>query len=140
MILTHGVSNIDRGIQQFVVQGSAQLLFVGADGSGVQNWSANGSNLSSATWYHIIGTWDGTTSSNGAKLYLSTTSSDNTATPNAQSTANSINATPATNNLRIGARPDTSSAMSNGSRIDDLRFFDRVLNASERSAVYSSIS
>jgi len=137
MLASHGTGNNDKGLQQFQVQSGGSLIYTAADGSGSQNWSLTGTTLSADVWYHIIATWDGTTDSNGVKMWVSTIAVEDTVTVDAQGTANSLTMTPTTDFLTIGAAPDGTRDLTAGTLMSDFRAFDRVLTEAERSAVYS---
>jgi len=76
-------------------------------------------NVCNNAWHDVMFTWDGTTNSGGAKLYIDTLSSPETATATATQT------TTATNNLNIGYDTSTSTSYFGGV-IDELEISNVV--------------
>jgi hypothetical protein len=84
------------------------------------------------TWQHVALTWDGTLSGTEAKIYLNGVEVDYSIRQNGTGKILSDSL----NNFAIGSR-NGGSAFFSGS-IDEVKFYNRVLNASEVSALYSS--
>ena len=84
--------------------------------------------LSTNTWYHVVGTWNGS----DAKIFLNGV--EDTSTPITQ---NSVGTITGTRTLAVGANAITSSSYFPGS-IDDVRIYNRALSATEVSALYNS--
>lgn len=82
-------------------------------------------------WAHIVAQWDGTTSTNGAKLYL-----DNSLIGQVTAT----NTTPTTaRNFFIGGHHDTNTGRSLDGKIAIVRAYNRVLSATEISINYNAL-
>jgi hypothetical protein len=82
------------------------------------------------TWYHIVGTWDGTTNPNSLKLYVN-------GELNAQETAQYPTILENTANLRIGSWPTNPNAYFKG-QIDEIKIYERALTADEVRVQYNS--
>jgi hypothetical protein len=85
--------------------------------------------LSNNAWNHVIVTWDGSTSSNSAKIYING-ELDASQTPLDTETASG------TNNLLLGRYNPASSDQSMNGRLDELGIWNRALNSTEVSALY----
>ncbi len=81
--------------------------------------------LITGTWYHVVGTYDGST----VKLYLN---------GQLQTETTSVSGTLRTSsaNLQIGAWGNVNT-LPNGSKVDDVAIFSRALTATEVSALYN---
>jgi len=82
--------------------------------------------LSTNTWYHVVGTWNGS----DAKIFLNGV--EDTSTPITQ---NSVGTITGTRTLAVGANAITSSSYFPGS-IDDVRIYNRALTAQEVKELY----
>jgi hypothetical protein len=82
------------------------------------------------TWYHLVGTWDGTTNTNSLKLYVN-------GELNGQATAQYATILGNTANLRIGSWLTNPNAYFNG-QIDEIKIYERTLTADEVKAQYDS--
>jgi hypothetical protein len=85
--------------------------------------------LSNNAWNHVIVTWDGSTSSNSAKIYING-ELDASQTPLDTETASG------TNNLLLGRYNPASSDQSMNGRLDEVGIWNRALNSTEVSALY----
>lgn len=83
------------------------------------------STVNDGLWRHCVLTIDGTTMSNYLNGVL-------------QSTAVFVHESPNNNNVRIGATATFASYRAFSGNIDDVRFYNKTLSASEVSALYSS--
>jgi hypothetical protein len=82
-------------------------------------------------WTHIVAQWDGTTSTNGAKLYLDTSLIGQvTATGTTPTTAR---------NFFIGGHHDTTAGRTLDGKIAVVRAYNRVLSAEEISINYNAL-
>jgi hypothetical protein len=104
---------------------SGKLTFF-TDESGDDNISITSGTLSNSTWYHAVGTYDGTT----MRLYIN---------GSLIGTANQPAVAATTGNLEIGQQKSGFSRWFNGS-IDDVRIYNRALSASEVTALYMEYS
>jgi hypothetical protein len=82
-------------------------------------------------WAHIVAQWDGTTSTNGAKLYLDTSLIG-------QATATGTTPTTA-RNFYIGGHHDSTAGRSLDGKIAIARAYNRVLSADEISINYNAV-
>lgn len=82
-------------------------------------------------WAHVVAQWDGTTSTNGAKLYL-----DNSLL--GQVTATNTNPTSA-RNFYIGGHHDSSTGRTLDGKIAVVRAYNRILSATEISINYNAL-
>jgi len=82
-------------------------------------------------WTHIVALWDGTTSTNGAKLYLDTSLIG-------QATATGTTPTTA-RNFYIGGHHDSTAGRSLDGKIAIARAYNRVLSAEEISINYNAL-
>jgi len=79
-------------------------------------------------WYYVVATWDGTTNTNGMKVFVN-------GVLNGQGTASVTNLTDKGYNLALGKNAAGASYFFNG-LIDDVRIYNRALNPSEIKALY----
>jgi hypothetical protein len=86
--------------------------------------------IGTGTWRHLLATWDGSTVGSNMHLYLDGAEVSYASTGNASGARGDDSAA----NLQIGAT-STGSGTFNGV-LDDLRVYNRVLNASEIQSVY----
>jgi len=93
----------------------------------------NAVNLSTGTWYHLVGTYDGGTSSSGIKLYQDGVQCD---TANVQNNASSFES--AENDLGGDVWPGRySTAYANG-LMKNMMFFNREINQADVTRLYNN--
>ncbi len=87
-------------------------------------------NINDGTWHHIIGIWDGTTNSNGIKIYIENSNENNATFSGIQSTTNS--------NTCIATRNENSEGdfCYDGS-IDEVGIWNRALSEEEIEVLYN---
>lgn len=106
----------------FFFQSATQMRFF-VEGYNT-NFASNTFTNPVTNWNHYVGTWDGTT----IKLYVNAVVGTN---------ANYSGSITATNQFNIGRVGGTNNYNLNG-QIDDVRFYNRALSASEVSALYKA--
>ncbi|NQU79459.1 LamG domain-containing protein, partial [Candidatus Woesearchaeota archaeon] len=94
--------------------------------SGIYNINIQSTtSINDNVWHHVLATWDGTTNTNGAKLYID-------GVLEAQGTANGIETEEPTNNLSIGyILYNAAYYHPLDGYIDDIRIYDRALSADQ---------
>jgi hypothetical protein len=97
--------------------------------SATTNFTLTSSVLTDNTWNLIAVTWDGTTGTNGAKMYLN-------GTVNAQTTAAVTESNAPTNNLRIGCLTDGAGRFTG--QLDNVLILNKVLTADEIQTFYNN--
>lgn len=114
----------NHDLYQLDISSNKARFLVAANGSGVQT-AGNDTVLTANAWYHLVGTWDGTT----ARLYINQVQE-----PTTDSLSGTI-ATSTSNSLQIG-RTELSTAYFSG-KIDEVRIYNRALAASEITSLYA---
>jgi len=87
-------------------------------------------NLNNGEWHHVVGSWDGTTSSGGATFYL-----NNTLVKTSASSGNLSSYTFVNNNYIGVDRQSPGRACTGG--VDQVRIFNKALSAGEVTTLYN---
>lgn len=125
-------ASANRGLFGAYLETTTICYSVGYKGIfGKNAWNIQDDNaISVNTWYHYLLTWDGTTNTDGVKIYINNDSTPTTFT------ASSTDLFPPTENLRIGAFASVGTKILTG-KLALFRVYDRVLSASERTELYN---
>ena len=108
------------------------LLFDVSNGTNTIIFLASATDLSSAdVWYHLVATWDGTTNTNGVRLYINGVNDKN------GTSSQSISSM--TTNRNLGISTSSASYTFNGS-IDEVMIFNSSLNSTQIQAIYNNQS
>ena len=124
------------GYSLYISSGGYPVFTFGdnATGGNSGNWDlvSSGSTIAAASWYHIVGTWDGTTGTNGMKIYVN-------GILKGQATAVQTRIDHGTPNTVIGAENDSVGTWRNffNGQIDDARVYNYTLTATQVKQVYN---
>ncbi len=80
-------------------------------------------NICDGKWHDVLFTWDGTTSTNSAKLYV-----DNIITPVAQKTPLGTEQTLSTKNFILACYPDLTTGQFFNGQLDQIEIYDKVIS------------
>ncbi|MFC1612591.1 LamG-like jellyroll fold domain-containing protein, partial [Patescibacteria group bacterium] len=132
------VSNKDGGIAQTkdgigIVQASDDITISLNDGSSSVyiGRKTTGNEINIGTWYHVVGTWDGSFNSSGFQIYINGVRTDDDDVE--LGTVDSFNQSP--DPMRIGFAEQVADKYFDGA-IDEVMIWDRVLSAQEVGQVY----
>lgn len=102
------------------------------DGSSAITRAQFAKTITAGSWFHICGTYAGTKSATGIKVYINGARVDDTAAE----TTTYAGATNGTAPVRVGLHTTNSNPLAGD--VDDVRIYSRELSAAEVAAIYSS--